>query len=119
MGMFQEQKAKEVTDAELLQIEGKGVRAFGVDTPDGFLVKKGSKASKQDTPTMADRTRVLRSNLLAMGVLKEEPDAYVFMQDYLFSSSSSASMVVLARYSSGPSNWKNKAGKSLGEIQSA
>jgi hypothetical protein len=119
MGMFQEQKSKQVAEAELLFIDGKGVKASGVDTPDGFLVKKGSRASKQDTPTMAERTKALRANLLTMGVLAEEADAFVFLQDYLFNSSSSASNIILARYSSGPSNWKNKDGKSLGEIQSA
>jgi hypothetical protein len=119
MGMFQQRASNAVSSAELLHIDGKGVKASGVDTPEGFLVKKGSRASKQDTPTMAERTKVLRSNLLSMGVLREDPDAYVFLQDYLFNSSSSASNIILARYSSGPSNWKNSSGKSLGEIQSA
>jgi hypothetical protein len=119
MGMFQQRASNAVSSAELLHIDGKGVKASGVDTPEGFLVKKGSRASKQDTPTMAERTKALRSNLLSMGVLREDPDAYVFLQDYLFNSSSSASNIILARYSSGPSNWKNSSGKSLGEIQSA
>jgi hypothetical protein len=119
MGMFQQRASNAASSAELLHIDGKGVKASGVDTPEGFLVKKGSRASKQDTPTMAERTKVLRSNLLSMGVLREDPDAYVFLQDYLFNSSSSASNIILARYSSGPSNWKNSSGKTLGEIQSA
>jgi hypothetical protein len=119
MGMFQQRASNAVSSAELLHIDGKGVKASGVDTPEGFLVKKGSRASKQDTPTTTERTKVLRSNLLSMGVLREDPDAYVFLQDYLFNSSSSASNIILARYSSGPSNWKNSSGKSLGEIQSA
>lgn len=118
LNMFQGRPASQLPDSELFYVEGKGVRAAGLDTPEGFIVKSGSRASMQDTPTMPKRAKALRETLLAKGVLKEDSGAYLFMQDYVFGSSSSASDLILARSSAGPSNWKNKDGVTFGQIQS-
>lgn len=118
LNMFQAGPTTQPTDMELFYVEGKGVRATGLDTPEGFVVKSGSRASMQDTPTMPKRAISLRDTLLKKGVLKQDAGAYLFMQDYVFGSSSSASDIILARSSAGPSNWKNKDGVTFAQIQS-
>jgi hypothetical protein len=57
--------------------------------------------------------------MLEQGVISANGNAYVFNQDYVFNSSSTAAGVIQGRTANGRKDWKNKEGKTLREIQEA
>jgi hypothetical protein len=103
----------------LLFITAKGVKAEGMETPDGFVVRAGSGAVKGETPSCHAYLKELRAALIANGVLKPAGDGYTFAQDYGFPSPSTAAGVVQGRTASGRVDWKTKDGKSLKDLQEA
>lgn len=102
-----------------LYLSGKGNKAEGLETSEGFVVKADSGASKSEAQSCSHYLRVLRAALLDNGVLKSSGDGYVFTQSYLFNSPSTAAGVVLGRSANGRTEWKSKNGKTLKEIQEA
>jgi len=106
----------------VLHLKAKGVAATGVDTPAGFVVYKGSHAVGGDkiTPSMLEYVPYMkdrRDDLIRQGVLVAERDGYVFTQDYVFGSPSTAASVVMGRNANGRIDWKTANGQSLKEIQ--
>jgi len=102
---------------KLLHLSGKGTEAHGLETSEGFAVKAGSGAATDETPSCHQYLRELRSALLTNGVLQKVADGYVFSQDYVFNSPSTAAGVVLGRSANGRLEWKSKEGKTLKEMQ--
>lgn len=102
---------------EILICKGKNAHAEGEYTEDGMVVFKGSKCNKNFTPSAGDSARRLQQKLIDEKVLMLENDLYVFTQDYIFSSPSSASDIVLARSSNGWTEWKYKNGQTLDEVK--
>lgn len=100
-----------------LFLSGKGVRATGADTAQGFLVKRGSEAVIEDTPSLLESSKELRRHLIEQGVLKLSGDKLVFQQDYVFKASSPAAEVVLGRSENGRRAWRNSEGISLAELE--
>lgn len=105
-----------------LHLKAKGVAATGVDTPAGFVVHKGSRAVGDDkiTPSMVEyipHVKDRRDDLIQQGVLATDGDAYVFTQDYVFGSPSTAASVVMGRNANGRVDWKTADGQSLKELQ--
>jgi len=112
---------KEVT-APLLRCERKGVIATGYDTTQGFVVKAGSTAVSIDRETPSFSVHLapvqkMRQDIIARGVLKPEGDHLVFTQDYTFNSPSLAAAIVIGGSANGRVEWKDKAGRTLKEIQ--
>ncbi len=105
----------------LLQLKSGGeVIALGVDAPEGFLVKNGSKALVKEVPSFPENAREFRRVLLEKGVITKSGDEfYVFSQDYVFNSPSQAAFILLGRPSNGRTEWKTESGKTLKEIQEA
>jgi hypothetical protein len=99
---------------------GKGLKAEGYESNQGFIVKTNSQASGSITPSMRDQMRGvldLREDLISNGVLSKVGEDYVFTQDYSFSSPSTAASIVLGRSANGRIEWKDSAGRTLKEIQ--
>lgn len=107
------------TSAKLLFINAKGIKAEGMETHDGFVVRNGSGAVKGEVPSCHAYLRELRAALISNGVLKLAGDGYVFAQDYVFASPSTAAGVVQGRAANGRVDWKTKDGKTLKELQEA
>lgn len=103
--------------ARLLQISAKGVKAQGMETPDGFVVKQGSGAVKGEVPSCHAYLIELRAALVSNGVLKLVGSSYEFTQDYVFASPSTAAGVVQGRSANGRVDWKTKDGRTLKELQ--
>jgi len=101
------------SQAPKFYLKSKGVRAEAELTPEGFVVKKGSQAVLEETPSLQKALRRLRQHLASEGVLKREGDRYVFTQDYVFKSPSTAASVVRGGSSRGTTYWKTKDGKTL------
>ncbi len=102
-----------------LSLNAKGVEAKGAETPQGFLVRKGSQAVGKEVASIHGFLSELRRSLVENGVLKLDGDYYVFSQDYLFSAPSTAAGVILGRSANGRLEWQTKDGKTLKALQEA
>lgn len=110
------------TSYTALYCHGRGVEAKGREATQGFIVEAGSQASPDNTPSLIQHFAgicKLKDELVANGVLVTVGNAYTFTQDYVFSSPSTASAVVLGRASNGRTDWKDETGRTLKEIQEA
>ena len=104
-------------DHEELFLSTGGISAKGKETDEGFLVKKGSQATANPSDNMSDKYKQLRETLIKNGVLAQNGEQFVFTQDYLLTSPSYASSLVLGYSSNGRFLWKTKNGTPLKEIQ--
>lgn len=102
---------------DTLVCKGKEANAEGEYVDDGFVVFKGSRANKDLAPASNSTIRNLREKLITQNILLDKGSVYVFQEDYLFKSPSSAAAQVLARNANGWSEWKDKAGKTLDELE--
>lgn len=102
---------------DTLYCKGKDANAEGEYVDDGFVVFKGSKANKDLAPASNSTIRNLREKLIAQGILLEKSNIYEFQEDYLFKSPSAAAAQVLARNTNGWTEWKDKFGKTLDELE--
>jgi hypothetical protein len=118
LGVFSPANAA-ATTGPTLRLASKGVTAEGYETPEGFVVRAGGKAAATEVPSCHAYLRELRAALIANGVLKPSTDGFVFTQDYVFASPSTAAGVVLGRSSNGRIEWKTSDGRTLRELQEA
>lgn len=100
-----------------LFLKGKGITARGYEGAGGFVVRSRSRAVKDEVPSIHPHISKLRRALQNQGVLADEGDTYLLGQDYVFSSPSAASDVLLGRSSNGRLEWKDLEGRSLKEKQ--
>ncbi|TDQ16250.1 uncharacterized protein DUF4357 [Algoriphagus boseongensis] len=96
----------------------RGADGQGEPTSDGFLVFKGSKAAGSTVPSMTTSFVTLRQKLIDQGILLDKVDYLEFQDDYIFSSPSTASTIVLGRNSNGLLDWKMKDGNPLKDFES-
>lgn len=96
------------------------ITATGRETDEGFVVHQNSLAKKDPAPSWQKTGLSLREKLLEAGVLAAVPEddsRLVFTQDYVFTSPSSASGMVLGRSSNGRWEWMTGDGRHLKDIQ--
>lgn len=96
----------------------RGAEGHGAPTSDGFVVFKGSKASISTVDSMPVGQIQQRERLLKEGILKEIDDALIFSEDYIFSSPSTAAMVLMGRTANGLIEWKLQNGTTLKDFES-
>lgn len=104
---------------ELLICAIKGIEARGEQTPNGFVIFKGSRAVLADRPSAATQhpfVVTLRQKLVAEGTLIEESGSYLFTKDIEFTSPSAAAAVVHGGGANGLTAWKNLQGITLKEM---
>ena len=58
----------------------------------------------------------LKDELVRIGKLAPDGKQLVFVNDHIFDSPSAAAAIILARSAAGPSEWKDKNGKTLKDI---
>jgi hypothetical protein len=102
-----------------LFLKARGIEARGFESPGGFVVQGGSKAAKEDTPSIHAYLKAIRAELVRQGVLIDRGTVYELAQDYTFSSPSTASGVLLGRSSNGRVEWQTTDGRSLKSLQDA
>jgi len=117
LGIFEKTETKKKMFKDLLQLEAKGVKACGYEDAKGFVVVTGSQVVKNETSTIHNYVSNLRKDLLEQGVLADSESHFVFTQDQVFGSPSTAAGVVLARSENGRTAWKTKEGKTLKQLQ--
>lgn len=102
-----------------LHLAGKGTAARGTETPDGFVVFAGSLARASEVPSIHAYGSQLRAALVDSGRLVVEGEHLRLTEDYVFSSPSTAAMVMQGRTANGRIEWKTSDGVSLKALQSS
>ncbi len=118
VSLFEKAKAGGANARELF-LRAKGIEARGVDGADGFVVRAGSQAVKNEVASILSHLVELRRGLLKQRLFEESGAAYRLTQDYTFNSPSTAAGVLLGRSANGRTEWKDAKGRSLKEIQEA
>ncbi len=104
----------------LLYCKRKGVVATAYEATQGFVVKAGSQAVKDVVSSMQQYVPGaydLRHEIIKKGILKIDGDSYVFDENYVFSSPSTAADVILGCSVNGRTVWKNRQGLTLKKLQ--
>lgn len=113
---FQTLENKDIKKKDILSCSDKyGSYGEGEYTEEGFLLYKGAKCKlvlHQGTKHIAQR-----DELIASGKLKKEKDHYLLHENKVFPSVSTAAAIVLGRRANGWTEWKNKDGKTLDELE--
>lgn len=123
LGIHAFEQASEITAVKpdsLLFCKRKGVVATAYEATQGFVVKAGSHAVKDVVSSMQQYVPgayELRHELIKKGILKIDGDGYVFDENYVFSSPSTAADVILGCSVNGRTAWKNKQGVTLKKLQ--
>ena len=102
-----------------LLLRAKGIEARGYDGAQGFVVRAGSAAVKDEVPSIHAYIGDLRRTLIEERVLEIAGETYRLAQDYTFNSPSTAAGVLLGRSANGRVEWKDARGRSLKGIQEA
>lgn len=95
----------------------RGADGQGQPTSDGFVVFKNSKAAATIVNSMTPNFITYRQKLIDEGVLVNKGEYFEFSDDYIFSSPSTAAVMVMGRNANGLTEWKNKDGKTLKEFE--
>ena len=96
----------------------RGADGQGEPTSDGFVVFKGSKAASSIVNSMTPTFIKFRQKLIDEGVLIDKIEYFEFSDDYIFTSPSTAAVIVMGRNANGLSEWKLKSGKTLKDFES-
>lgn len=109
-----EQKQKQ----EIFFIKGaRGADGQGQPTSEGFVVFKGTKAAVITVPSISPSFEKLRTKLITDGILLKNNEFYEFSEDYIFSSPSTAAVVIMGRNANGLTEWRQKDGKSIKDFE--
>ena len=95
----------------------RGADGQGEPTSDGFVVFKNSKAAATIVNSITPSFTTYRQKLIDEGVLVDKGEYLEFSDDYIFSSPSTAAVMVMGRNANGLLEWKNKDGKTLKEFE--
>jgi hypothetical protein len=95
----------------------RGADGQGEPTSDGFVVFKNSKAAATIVNSMTPNFIAFRQKLINDGVLVDKGEYLEFSDDYIFSSPSTAALIVMGRNANGLTEWKNKEGRTLKEFE--
>lgn len=118
INIFEKTQTKKKTLKDLLHIEAKGINASGYEDAKGFVVVKGSQLVKEEVPSIHQYMTTLRNDFLEQGIISANVDHYIFTQDQVFNSPSTAAGVILGRTANGRIEWKKEDGTTLKQIQS-
>jgi len=95
----------------------RGANGVGKTTSEGFVVFENSQVADPITNSYPKTIQKLRDTLISEGVIVKENDKLIMKRDYLFSSSSSAAMIIMGRSANGLTEWKMKSGNTLQDFE--
>jgi hypothetical protein len=95
----------------------RGANGQGEPTSDGFVVFKSSKAAATIVNSLSQSSITYRQKLIEEGILVNKGEYFEFTDDYIFSSPSTAAVMIMGRNANGLTEWKNKDGKTLKEYE--
>jgi hypothetical protein len=94
-----------------------GFLAKGVQTDEGFVLKKGSTASKTNSDSLSNKLAKLKEQLVVDGRFAVEENCLRLTEDILMSSSSYAAALIAGTSRSGPQSWFASNGVSLKDLE--
>ena len=109
--------AVETNTLEELTFKVHGLVAKGVQTDEGFVIKKGSTASMTNTDSLSNKLVKIKEQLILDGRLVADATCLRLMEDFLMSSSSYAAALIAGTSRSGPQSWFDSSGKSLKDLE--
>lgn len=116
--VFEEKVENTTKNSDIFMISAaRGARAKGIPTPDGFVVLAGSSFATTPVASMSQSLRQFREKLLLEKALIESDGNLILKNDFIFSSPSTAAAIVMGRNANGLTEWKQKSGKCLKEIE--
>jgi hypothetical protein len=101
---------------EVWYCKGKDANAIGMQTSEGFVVRKGSVIQGSETNALHDYVKLLRKKILTPET-KVDEKSFKLKEDEVFGSPSTAAAFVLGRSANGWTSWKNSDGQTLDEIK--
>ena len=107
---------KPSTPSHSFFVRGGGSEGKGELVEEGFVVFEGSRARIEVVPSATNAVKPQRDKLIASGVMEEHEGVYIFTQDFLFSSPSTAAAVVLGRSANGWVEWKDDRNQTLSDV---
>ncbi len=116
---FFEKPRRLAVESQDLFLNAKEIQARGFEEAGGFVVRSGSQAVKNEVASIHNFLSDLRKTLLNQGILEDAGTTYRLVQDYIFTSPSTASGVLLGRADNGLISWKDANKQSLKEIREA
>lgn len=116
------EEKREIKSNEQLQpiftLKGaRGAEAQGEPTTEGFVVFKGSKATFNTVASISPSFVKYRQQLIDQGTLFPNQEVYEFMEDTIFSSPSTAAVMVMGRNANGLLEWRLPNGVTLKEFE--
>lgn len=88
-------------------------------TSNGIMVLSGSTMNAKEWDSFSGSYSNLRKTLLEKKIIEGRNDMYVFIDDYEFSSPSTAAAIVLGYSINGRTAWKDRSGRTLNEMEQA
>ncbi|MCF8260052.1 MAG: GIY-YIG nuclease family protein [Melioribacteraceae bacterium] len=108
----------ETDEEDLFYIDAaRGANGIGKTTSEGFVVFEHSQIADPVTNSYPKTMQKLRDTLISEGIIVNDGDKLILKRDYLFSSSSSAAMIIMGRSANGLTEWKMKTGETLQDFE--
>lgn len=111
------QQTKKAGVEELYILNISGLKASGKLTLNGIEVQPGSEMNKIQLPSLSGSYSNLRLTLQEKGIVQEKEKKFVFIKPFEFTSPSMAAAIIAGCSINGRLYWKNKAGRSLKEME--
>ncbi len=115
--VFDKESRETTPPEETFAINRRSIRAEGSLVDDGFVVFADSEANIRATPSCNRYVVDIRSKLIQSQVIVASNDKYLFKQDYIFNSPSTAAGVVLGSSANGWTEWRTASGATLDKIK--
>lgn len=93
------------------------ISARGAVTDEGFVLKKGSQFSTDNTESIPGKILSIKNQYITNGKIINDNDTLVASEDILLSSASYAAAMVAGTSRSGPQSWKTASGKTMKKIE--
>ncbi len=95
----------------------RGTNSKGIPSSDGFIVLKNSELAISTVNSMQKSLINIREKLIADKVIISVNQKLLFLQDFEFSSPSTAAAIVMGRNANGQKEWKLKNGITLKDFE--
>lgn len=95
----------------------RGAKAKGKPSTEGFILFKNSQIADPVTDSYPKSMKILREKLLEEKVIITKENKLILKDDYIFSSSSTAAMIVMGRSANGLIEWKTNNDKTLRDFE--
>ncbi|HEY0667756.1 MAG TPA: GIY-YIG nuclease family protein [Sphingobacteriaceae bacterium] len=111
------QRPTKIQGDELYTLQVGPLKAVAKLTTNGIEVQPGSDMGKKQLASFSGSYSNLRLTLQEKGIVEEKEKKFVFIQPFEFPSPSTAAAVICGYSINGRASWKNKAGKSLKDLE--